>query len=347
MNCPHEIYMQRCLQLATKAAGNVAPNPMVGAVLVAAGRIIGEGYHAYYGGPHAEVNCINSVKPEDVLLLKAATLYVSLEPCAHFGKTPPCADLIIKHEIPKVVIGCADPFEAVNGKGIDRLKAAGINVIVNVLEDACRALNRRFFCFHEQQRPYVILKWAQTTTGFIGSTGQRIFISNNITNRLVHKWRTEEAAILIGKNTLLNDDPLLTARLWAGVNPVRVIVDKELHLGTHFSLFKQPGKIVVLNSIKDEAVENICYKKINNEVALPQAILQALYEQKLQSVLVEGGAVTHQSFIQAGLWDEARVITSDVVMDAGTQAPVLYHAQKETEFEIDDNLLTFYKRDLH
>lgn len=344
MNYLHEIYMKRCLQLAAKAAGNVAPNPMVGAVLVAGGRIIGEGYHAYYGGPHAEVNCINSVKPPDVALIKEATLYVSLEPCAHFGKTPPCADLIIKSGIPEVVIGCMDPFEAVNGKGIDKLKAAGIRVIENVLPDECRQLNKRFFCFHEQQRPYVVLKWAETSNGFIGTPGKRICISNTICNQLVHKWRTEEAAILIGKNTLLNDDPLLTARLWPGNNPVRVVVDKALSLGSGFKLFEQPGRVVVLNFIKDEEAGSIYYKKLDAGITLAKAVLQALYELKLQSVFIEGGAATHQSFINETLWDEARVITGDDAIDGGVTAPVLYNAHKESETEIDDNLITFYNR---
>jgi diaminohydroxyphosphoribosylaminopyrimidine deaminase/5-amino-6-(5-phosphoribosylamino)uracil reductase len=344
MNYPHEIYMQRCLQLAIKAAGNVAPNPMVGAVLVAAGRIIGEGYHGYCGGPHAEVNCMNSVRPEDAAFIKEATLYVSLEPCVHFGKTPPCADLIIKNEIPRVVIGCADPFEAVNGKGIDKLKAAGIHVVENVLQQECRQLNKRFFCFHTQKRPYIVLKWAQTANGFIGAPGKRVYISNEICNRLVHQWRTEEAAILIGKNTLLNDDPLLTARLWPGNNPVRIIVDKELRLGTGFKLFEQPGRVVVLNCIKDEETGNVYYKKIDAGVTLAKSVLQALYELKLQSVFVEGGAATHQSFINEALWDEVRVITSDGTIDAGVTAPVLYNACKESETEINNNLITFYNK---
>ena len=226
---PDDIYMYRCLQLAGKGAGHVAPNPMVGAVLVHNDRILGEGYHQVYGQAHAEVNCINSVLPDDVPLIPDSTLYVSLEPCAHFGKTPPCADLIIKKQIRKVVIGCRDPFKEVDGKGIERLKAAGIEVISGVLEAACTDLNKRFFTFHTFNRPYVILKWAESANGKIsGSGNERVFISNAWTNTLVHKWRSEESAIAVGTNTAMLDNPFLTTRLWPGRNPVRILLDKKL-----------------------------------------------------------------------------------------------------------------------
>ncbi|HEY2720248.1 MAG TPA: bifunctional diaminohydroxyphosphoribosylaminopyrimidine deaminase/5-amino-6-(5-phosphoribosylamino)uracil reductase RibD, partial [Chitinophagaceae bacterium] len=227
----HDIYMHRCLDLARLGAGHVAPNPMVGAVLVHDERIIGEGYHQQYGGPHAEPNCIASVKKEEQHLISESILYVSLEPCAHYGKTPPCADLIIKNKIPRVVIGCFDPFEEVNGKGIEKLKGAGIDVLVGILEHECKKLNKRFFLYYQQHRPYIILKWAQSSNQKIGAgAGNRTYISNEFTNRLVHKWRSEEAAILVGTNTALQDDPELTTRSWIGNNPRRLVMDMDLKL---------------------------------------------------------------------------------------------------------------------
>ena len=241
--------MQRCLQLAAMGAGHTAPNPMVGAVLVYADRVIGEGFHRQYGGPHAEVNCINSVTKDDLPLLAKSTLYVSMEPCSHFGKTPPCTDLIIEKKIPTVVIACRDGYHKVNGKGIEKLRAAGINVIVGILEREALELNKRFFTFHQHQRPYIILKWAQSKDGKVAplnlpagrqvphsggnleqSKGKRLLISNEVTDRLVHKWRSEEAAILVGTNTALQDDPALTTRFWPGRDPVRLVIEMELKL---------------------------------------------------------------------------------------------------------------------
>ena len=265
----HEVYMRRCLELATLGCGNVAPNPMVGAVLVFNDRVIGEGYHQKYGEAHAEVNCIDSVAEADKKLISSSTLYVSLEPCAHFGKTPPCADLIIQHKIPRVIIGCRDPFKEVDGKGIEKLKAAGVHIETGILEDDCRELNKRFFSFHTKQRPYVILKWAQTADGFIAATNhppgertlkesaekkERLHISNEYSNRLVHKWRSEEAAILIGTNTALLDDPELTTRLWPGRSPVRLILDMDLRLPAHLKIFDRSVRTIVFNSIKEEEV---------------------------------------------------------------------------------------------
>ncbi|MDQ6764196.1 MAG: bifunctional diaminohydroxyphosphoribosylaminopyrimidine deaminase/5-amino-6-(5-phosphoribosylamino)uracil reductase RibD, partial [Bacteroidota bacterium] len=220
--------MNRCIQLAKIAEGNVAPNPMVGAILVHENKIIGEGFHKKYGEPHAEANCINNVRDEHKNLIEQSTLYVSLEPCSHYGKTPPCADLIVQKKIPKVIIGCQDIFKEVAGKGIQKLNDAGIETTVGVLEKECSELNKRFFIFHQKQRPYIILKWAQSANGKIGKKGERIFISNDYTNRLVHKWRSEEAAIMIGTNTAQEDNPSLTTRLWQGKNPVRIIIDKKL-----------------------------------------------------------------------------------------------------------------------
>jgi len=336
--------MQRCLQLAAMGAGNVAPNPMVGAVLVYKDKIIGEGCHQQYGQAHAEVNCINSAA--DAALISKSTLYVSLEPCAHFGITPPCADLIIKHNIPEVVIGCNDSFKEVNGKGIEKLKVAGVKVTVGVLENECRELNKRFFTYHEKQRPYIILKWAQTCNEKIGThDNTRLLISNEITNRLVHKWRSEEAAILVGTNTALLDDPALTTRLWPGKNPVRLVIDKELKLPLHLKLFDGSVKTIVFNYIKKEETESLIYYRLEHkEKVLPQ-ILTALYNMQVQSVLVEGGANLLQSFINDGLWDEARVITNTgLEIKDGLNAPVLNEFTIMNEQKIQNDLISFYRK---
>lgn len=307
-----EYYMERCIQLARLGAGMVAPNPMVGAVLVHNGRIIGEGWHRQYGGPHAEVNCIASVQEADRHLISASTIYVSLEPCAHFGKTPPCADLIIHHYIPEVVVGCRDPFDAVNGKGIEKLQQAGIKVTTGVLEAACLQLNERFFTFHTKKRPFIVLKWAQTADGFIAreNKSERLLISNSETNTLVHKWRSEEAGILVGTNTALYDNPSLTNRLWTGPSPVRLVLDKDLKLPAHLHVFDRQQATVVFNAQKQEQQENLLYYKISFGEHIVQQLLTALYELKILSVIVEGGNQLLQSFIDAGIWDEARVITN-------------------------------------
>ncbi len=326
--------MQRCLQLAMLGAGQVAPNPMVGAVLVNNNRIIGEGYHQKYGEAHAEVNCINSVSEADKVFIEKSTLYVSLEPCAHFGKTPPCANLIINHKIPHVVIGCRDIFESVNGKGMERLQAAGVQVTFGILENECLDLNKRFFTFHEKLRPYIILKWAQSSDGKIGTcNGERLFISNAFTNRLVHKWRSEEAAIMVGTNTALLDDPALTTRLYTGNNPVRLVVDMDLKLPDTLQLFDGNVKTIVFNQLKQEAGEKLSFYKIDKtERPIPQ-ILNALYKLQLQSVIIEGGAKLLQSFIDENAWDEARVITNtDFKTGEGVNAPILQH-QKQVNKE--------------
>jgi diaminohydroxyphosphoribosylaminopyrimidine deaminase / 5-amino-6-(5-phosphoribosylamino)uracil reductase len=319
--------MQRCIQLAKSAAGYVAPNPMVGAVLVYENRIIGEGCHQQYGGPHAEVHCINSVKEADRHLISKSTIYVSLEPCAHFGKTPPCADLIIEKKIPHVVIGCRDPFKQVDGKGVEKLQAAGIQVTMNVLEQECKTLNKRFITFHKEHRPYIVLKWAQTANGKIAGEagGGRLLISNEFSNRLVHKWRSEEAAILVGTNTALFDDPSLTTRLWKGANPIRLVVDMNLRLPSSLQLFNKQVKTIVFNSLKHEEQDNLLYYQVTQDVSLVHQLLNALYQLKVQSVLVEGGAQLLQSFIDEGLWDEIRVITNnEQVVPHGLPAPRMH-----------------------
>ena len=350
----HETYMNRCLQLARLGAGNVAPNPMVGAVLVYNDTIIGEGYHQHYGQAHAEVNCINSVKPEGVALISSSTLYVSLEPCAHFGKTPPCADLIIAHKIPTVVIGCTDSYHEVDGKGIEKLKAAGVEVVTGVLETEARELNKRFFTYHQQQRPYIILKWAQSIDGKIGGTiapadgeTQRILISNEYSNRLVHKWRSEEAAIMVGTNTALLDNPSLTLRLWEGNNPVRVVIDKSLLIPSTHTLMQPGAKTLVFNYENEEQGEVISYCKIEPGSPLLSQALGRLHQQKILSVLVEGGAALLQSFIDGGYWDEAIIITNQtLVVGEGTAAPILRNQQLVKIETFSTDIISFYKQQI-
>lgn len=342
--------MRRCLELARLGAGSVAPNPMVGSVLVYGNRIIGEGYHRLYGQAHAEVNCINSVRPEDEVLIPQSTIYVSLEPCAHFGKTPPCSDLIILKGIKKAVVGCRDPFEEVDGKGIEKLQQAGVEVTTGVLEQECRELNCRFFTYVLQKRPYVILKWAQTADGFIGGEREeRLRISNEYTNRLVHQWRSQEAAILVGTNTAVQDDPSLTNRLWTGPNPVRMVLDSNLRLPALLKLFDQQQKTIVINTIKEEENGNIVYRKIKKETGTIQAILEIAYREQLQSILVEGGAQLLQSFINAGLWDEARVISHPTLtIHKGVPAPVFnLSAPVQTKHTASDSILYFTNKPIN
>lgn len=298
-----ESIMSRCISLARLGAGNVSTNPMVGAVVVHNGKIIGEGYHRKCGGPHAEVNAINSVK--DPALLPESEIYVSLEPCAHFGKTPPCADLIIEKKIKKVYVGCLDPFSKVDGKGIQKLRAAGVEVVVGVLEKECQELNRRFFTSVNLKRPYVILKWAQSIDGYIDKDCKPVRISNHQTEILNHKWRSEEDAILVGYNTALRDNPSLTNRLWAGKNPLRVVLDRDGSLPKNLKIFDDSARTVVLDFHGDD---------------MPQNVLTALNEMKVQSLIIEGGASTHRRFIEAGLWDEARIFVADVMLGGGTKA---------------------------
>ncbi|MFZ9719530.1 MAG: bifunctional diaminohydroxyphosphoribosylaminopyrimidine deaminase/5-amino-6-(5-phosphoribosylamino)uracil reductase RibD, partial [Chitinophagaceae bacterium] len=264
----HEIFMQRCLQLALLGKYAVAPNPMVGAVLVHEGRIIGEGYHKVFGGAHAEVECLASVRNEDRDKIERSTLYVSLEPCAHHGKTPPCTDLILAHRIPEVVIGCTDTHQVVSGRGIALLAQSGVSVINPVLEKECRLLNERFFTFHEKKRPWVMLKWAASANGKIGKTGERVAISSPLSNRLVHKWRSESAAIMVATNTALYDDPLLTNRYWGQQQPLRILLDMHLRLPSHLKLFQDGENILVFNGLKEAITNHIHYVKLNADQPL-------------------------------------------------------------------------------
>ncbi len=339
-----EVYMKRCLQLARQGSGYVAPNPMVGAVLVHNGRIIGEGFHEVYGGPHAEVNCLASVKKEDEKLIADAVLYVSLEPCAHFGKTPPCADLIIKHQIKEVVVGCLDPFPAVNGKGIDKLREAGTLVTTGIEEKSCREINKRFFTFQEKHRPYIILKWAQSKNGKIASSGEeRLTITNDFSNRIVHKWRSEESAILVGTTTAMLDDPALTTRLWSGRHPVRAVIDMDKRLPQHLKLFNRKHPTIVFNTVDHIDDDNIFYYKVDRETPLIPQVINAFHELKLQSVIVEGGSMLLQSFIDAGIWDEIRTITNnELLVPDGLSAPDLPSAVCKDEFTLLTDTISIY-----
>lgn len=333
----HEHFMQRCIELAQLGLGNVAPNPMVGCVIVHEGKIIGEGFHHSFGEAHAEVNAINSVQNKS--LLSQATLYVNLEPCAHFGKTPPCADLIIQNKIKTVVIGCSDPFAKVNGKGIEKLKAAGIEVITDVLKNDSLELNKRFFTFHIKQRPYVILKWAQSTDGFIASADTKAsqWISNKISRKLVHKWRSEEAAILIGTNTALKDNPTLNTRDWHGKSPLRIVLDNQLRLPKTLAVFKKDYPTLTFNAIKNEEQTNLQFIKINFENVVFE-ILKYLHQNQIQSVIVEGGSMILNSFINDGLWDEARIFKSQVNLNDGVKAPTISGRLTNT-FQIENDIL--------
>ena len=317
-------YIRRCIELASNGLCNAAPNPMVGAVIVHNGKIIGEGYHARCGEGHAEVNAIRSVKDES--LLKESTIYVSLEPCSHYGKTPPCADLIISKGIPRVVVGCIDPFSQVSGRGIQKLRDAGIDVTVGVLEEECKHLIRRFVTFNTQKRPYITLKWAESADGFIDANrenGSPVVLSTPITSMYVHKQRAEHKAILVGRRTALLDNPSLTTRNWYGVNPLRLVIDRTLSLPSDLKLFDHSTPTLVFTEKEKAAEENLEYITLDfSKDILPQ-ILTVLYERKIQSLLVEGGTTLLQSFIDSELWDEMFVEHSEKVLGEGVKSPVI------------------------
>ncbi len=339
-----EQYMQRCLQLAQKAQGMTYPNPMVGCVIVHQGRIIGEGYHNKAGSPHAEVNAIHSVK--DQSLLKESTLYVNLEPCAHYGRTPPCSLLIIEKQIPRVVIGCVDSFSEVAGKGIEMMKAKGIEVLVGVCEAEARELNRRFFTFHEKRRPYIILKWAQSADGFLdairGADVKPVWLTNEWARKYVHKQRSEEMAILIGTNTALLDNPSLTVRQWCGAQPLRVLIDRNLRLPPDLTLFTDGHPTLVVNAIKTETQGNTSYAKIDFSMDFEGELLDLLHQHGIQSLIVEGGRVTLSSFIDKGLWDEAFVYEGGVELHNGIPAPRL-NQNREEIITLSDSRLSIYR----
>ena len=333
-----EHFMMRCLQLAELGKGRVTPNPIVGAVIVLDNKIIGEGYHEKFGDAHAEVNAVNSVNDKSVL--DKATIYVSLEPCAHYGKTPPCADLLVKHNFKRVVIGCSDSFSKVCGKGIQRLRDANIDVTLGVLETKCRLVNKHFFTFHEKKRPYILLKWAQSQNGLIdsknGSDEEITWISCTETQTLVHKWRTEHEAILVGKNTVKNDNPSLTVRAIAGKNPIRIILDSSLELSSNVEIKNDESRTIILNTIESRIDNNVEFHAIKSMDV--STILEKLYDLKIQSILIEGGKATLQSFIDSEQWDEARVITGRSHFDGGTAAPKISGTNLRSESFFKDEI---------
>ena len=340
------IFISRCIELAQKGNGFVAPNPMVGAVLVYNNKIIGEGYHHEFGGPHAEVNAINqSIENGNEQLLDKSILYVNLEPCSHTGKTPPCTDLIIKHRIPKVVLGNKDPFLKVNGSGIKKMVDAGIIVETGILENECLELNIRFNNFHTKKRPFILLKYAQTSDHFIAPF-QNINkkISNEFTDILVHKWRSEEAAIMVGTKTLESDNPHLTVRKWQGKNPIRIILDKNLFLPKNFNFYDQSTSTIIFNIIKNENVNNIEFIKIDFDENVINKIISTLYERKILSLMVEGGRNLLNQFLEKNLWDEARIITNTgLLLRKGMNGPLLSNQILHSSINIFTDRIDFYQ----
>lgn len=332
---PHEHFIKRCLEIAKNGLGSTRPNPSVGCVIVYNNKIISEGYTSPYGGNHAEVNAISKLKEKSVL--NKATLYVTLEPCSHYGKTPPCSDLIIKHNIPNVVIGCIDDNKEVAGKGIKKLMEAGINVVVGVLEDQCKTHHKRFFTFHNKKRPYIILKWAETMDGFIAPETKKelkpVWISNTFSRQLTHKWRTEEQAILIGTNTAKTDNPTLNVRDWNGQNPTRVILDKKGLLPETLNIFNDKANTI---RITEELID------FSKNVA--QQICDYLFKKNINSVIIEGGSKTLQTFINENIWDEARVFIGNSTLAKGTQAPIIKGNLISKE-KIQSDILKIYSND--
>ncbi len=338
----HEKYIKRCIELAKKGLNAARPNPSVGCVIVYQNTILGEGYTSPYGGSHAEVNAINAVSNKK--LLKKATLYVSLEPCNHFGKTPPCSDLIIKHQIKRVVVGCIDPFAKVAGAGIEKLKSNGCEVIVGVLEKKCIAVNKRFFTFHTKNRPYIILKWAETQDGFIDkvrndhSSLEPNWITNRYSRQLVHKWRSEEDALLIGTNTALNDNPKLNVRDWMGKSPIRIVLDRELRIPKSHHIYNGTVKTLILTELDELSTENITFERIDFSKNLLQQVLTVLKRYNIQSLFIEGGKQTLQTFIDSEMWDEARVFKGEVYFEDGLEAPII-KGEKSSSQRIGSDLL--------
>jgi len=328
-------YMQRCLQLAELGRGEAQPNPMVGSVVVYKDTIIGEGYHQICGQAHAEVNAINSVKNKD--LLKYSTIYVNLEPCAHVGRTPACSTLIIKSKIPQVVIGCIDSFDKVAGQGVEMLQNAGVEVLVGVLEQESLDLNRRFFTFHHKKRPYIILKWAKTKDGFIDHdrtdlSPNAAWITNDISRSLVHKWRAEEPAFLVGTQTALKDNPQLNIRAWSGKAPLRVTVDRQGKFPENMYLLDDSQATLIFTSkLPKKIFKNTDFVLIEESISIEKQILKELYKREIQSLVIEGGKLVLDAFISQNLWDEARVFTGSKRFLSGTKAPKFNKVVSKTE----------------
>lgn len=351
----HEKYMRRCLELASMAAGNTYPNPMVGSVIVYNEKIIGEGYHIAHGEKHAEVKAIESIK--DRSLLKKSTLYVNLEPCAHFGKTPPCADRIVEEGIPEVVIGTLDTSGKVSGKGAEIMKGAGCKVTIGVLEEECRELNKRFFCYHEQHRPYIILKWAQSQDGYIDRKRKPDdpiapnWITDKVAKRLVHKWRTQESAILVGSKTAIKDNPQLNVREWSGKNPLRFVLDKDFEINQRYKLiYDQETTIVFVDkTVDNKRLEKYAgyeteFIKLDYNGNLLTQVCEYLYYKGIMSVIIEGGAVTLQSFLKENLWDEARVFIGEKMFFEGVKAPAMPLLNPDEKFKYKNSVLYVFRR---
>lgn len=338
-------HMERALQLAEMGLGSVSPNPMVGCVIMYNAQIIGEGYHQKYGEAHAEVNAINSVKDKN--LLAQSVMYVTLEPCSHAGKTPPCADLIIAHKLKRVVIACRDTNPLVAGKGIENLRNAGIDVRVGFLQNQARKLNKRFFTFHEKKRPYIILKWAQTKDGFISKhppfTREENQITNDKSNKLVHTWRAQEDAILVGTNTALLDNPALTVRLAEGRNPIRILIDKDLKVPATNNIFSDEAETMVFTEKDKPSSPHISYYKIDFTQDIIPQILEALYSKEITSLIIEGGTHTLQHFIDKGLWDEARIFIGNKLFKEGMIAPILPQSNSTLKLVGQDELAIFIR----
>lgn len=346
--------MDRCIELALNGLGNVAPNPMVGAVVVCDDKIIGEGYHQRFGEAHAEVNAITNAKKftkenKYAYAIERSILYVNLEPCSHHGKTPPCVDLIIAHKIPEVVIGTIDPFAKVNGEGVKKLEAAGIMVTAGIRKEACEELNKRFFTFHWKKRPYIIIKYAQSKDGFIAgkisNTGSP-YISNEYSLKLSHKWRSEEQAIMVGTTTALTDNPELTVRNWKGRNPLRVTIDRSLKLNKNLKIFNDAASTIVFNE-KETAYDGVIHHiKIDFNGNVPEQIMNELYKKDIQSIIIEGGMKLLQSFIDKGLWDEARIFTGNKWLGEGVKGPLLKGEIVSKENLLDDELIILKNNNL-
>jgi diaminohydroxyphosphoribosylaminopyrimidine deaminase/5-amino-6-(5-phosphoribosylamino)uracil reductase len=345
----HQKFMQRCLDLAQKAKGHTYPNPMVGSVVVYNDKIIGEGYHQQAGHPHAEVNAINNVT--ETHLLKKATLYVNLEPCCHTGKTPPCSQLIISKEIPNVVIGTQDPHSKVAGKGIEQLQSAGINVTLGVLKKEAQELNRRFFNFHQKKRPYIVLKWAETTDGFIApqkrSQQAPVWITGKKSRNKVHQWRTEEQSILVGTQTVIDDNPQLTARGLDGNQPLRIVIDRALKIDRKANVFDSKAETLLISQKSGKGYpNNVRFATVDFSKPLAQQICNHLHQQNIQSIIVEGGSKTLQTFINENLWDEARVFRGNESFTKGVKAPKLQEILVDKSLIGEDELFIYRNQTL-
>ncbi|MBW7870891.1 MAG: bifunctional diaminohydroxyphosphoribosylaminopyrimidine deaminase/5-amino-6-(5-phosphoribosylamino)uracil reductase RibD [Flavobacteriia bacterium] len=335
-----ELMMKRCIELAENGLGMTYPNPVVGCVIVRNGRIISEGWHQKAGEAHAEVNAVNKIKDKEIL--KECEIYVSLEPCSHFGKTPPCSDMIVRYGFKRVIVGISDPNSKVNGQGIERMRDAGIEVKVGVLENECAELNKRFFCFHQNKRPYIILKWAQTADGFMAAENHvQKWITNQYSKQLVHLWRSQEQSVLVGYNTAKIDNPQLNLRLWSGNQPVRAVIDRDLSLDSKLHLFDGSQQTIIFSDKEDSSRPDVIQLKFDEN--LEESILEELYKSGLQSVIIEGGRKTLDRFISNGLWDEARIFSSSENWVSGIKAPLINGKLTEQKAIGCDSLKIFRK----